>query len=398
MKKLVLLFAAALTVASVSAQTVTESKTFDNVYIGINGGVASKTTGVNGWLNNLNPNFGLRLGRNFTPVFGLAVESNAYFSNKPWNSVGTAFRALNTSLLGTVNLSNWFGGYKGEPRAFEVSAVYGLGWGHVFGQKDKYVGENYRTNVLTQAGDNIVRTNSFTSKAGLDFAFNLGQNKAWQFYVEPAVVWGLNGFGYEGTAYNVNKSFVQLNAGIVYKFKNSNGTHNFTIAQLRDQSEIDGLNSQINSLRGELNDKDSKLSAKDRQIQDLKNALDECNKKPKYVKPATATNLQPTVLFRQGQSVIDPAQYAPIELIASYMKNHPEAKVTVKGYASPEGSAEINQKLSQARAEAVKTALVKKYKIAASRLKAIGCGATDKLFEQVEFNRVATFNDDANNK
>ena len=126
--------------------------------------------------------------------------------------------------------------------------------------------------------------------------------------------------------------------------------------------------------------------------------MDECNKKPKYVKPATATNLQPTVLFRQGQSVIDPAQYAPIELIASYMKNHPEAKVTVKGYASPEGSAEINQKLSQARAEAVKNALVKKYKIAASRLKAIGCGATDKLFEQVEFNRVATFNDDANNK
>ena len=125
----------------------------------------------------------------------------------------------------------------------------------------------------------------------------------------------------------------------------------------------------------------------------MQNAFDECNKKPKYVKPATATNLQPTVLFRQGKSVIDPAQYAPIELIASYMKNHPEAKVEVKGYASPEGSAELNQKLSEARAEAVKTALVKKYKIAADRLSTKGCGATDKLFEQVEFNPVATFND-----
>lgn len=62
---------------SVSAQTVTESKTFDNFYIGINGGVATATTG-HGWLKNLQPNAGLRIGRNFTPVFGMAVESNAY--------------------------------------------------------------------------------------------------------------------------------------------------------------------------------------------------------------------------------------------------------------------------------------------------------------------------------
>ena len=38
MKKLVLLFAAAAMAVSVSAQTVTESKTFDNFYIGVNGG------------------------------------------------------------------------------------------------------------------------------------------------------------------------------------------------------------------------------------------------------------------------------------------------------------------------------------------------------------------------
>src|SRR3712207_7313673 len=125
MKKLVLLFAAAAMTFSASAQTVTESKTFDNVYFGINGGVATKTTG-HAWMKGLNPNFGVRLGRYFTPVLGLAVESNAYFSNKPWASTGTAVRFVNTSLLGTVNLSNWFGGYKGEPRPFEVVAVAGL--------------------------------------------------------------------------------------------------------------------------------------------------------------------------------------------------------------------------------------------------------------------------------
>ena len=378
MKKIVLMFAAVTMAVSVSAQTVTESKTFDNFYIGVNGGVATTTTGYS-WMKNLNPNAGLRIGRYFTPVFGLAVESNAYFSNKPTVSNGTIVRFLNTSLLGTVNFCNWLSGYKGQPRAFEIIGVYGLGWGRTFNNKD------------------VENINSLTSKAALDFAFNFGSNKQWQFYVEPAIVYRLNGDGYDGLEYNLNKSFVQLNGGLIYKFKNSNGSHNFKIAQLRDQSEIDGLNAQINDLRNDLNGKDSELSDKDRQINDLQKALDDCNSKPKTIvkniKSETVTNLQPTVLFRQGKAVIDPAQYAPIELIASYMRNHPEAKVEIRGYASPEGSAEINQKLSNARAEAVKTALVKKYKIAASRLTTKGMGVTDTLFEEVSFNRVATFND-----
>ena len=382
MKKLVLLFAAAAMAVSVSAQTVTESKTFDNFYIGINGGAQVKTTNE-AWMKNLNSNAGLRIGRWFTPVFGLAAESNVYFNDHCKHYMPqskTLARYMNVGLIGTVNLSNWFAGYKGEPRLFEVVPVFGFGWGHTFG---------------TAAGDNEKELNALTSKAGIDFTFNLGKAKAWQVYVEPSMNWALNGYGYEGVAYDINKSAFQLNAGIVYKFKNSNGSHNFTIAQLRDQNEIDGLNSQINSLRGDLNDKDAQLSAKDKQIKDLQNALDECNKKPKYVKPATATNLQPTVLFRQGKAVVDKSQMPNIELIAQYMKNHQDAKVEIKGYASPEGNKDFNQALSQKRADAVKNILVKKYKIAADRLTTKGMGATDKLFKQVEFNRVSTFNDNA---
>jgi len=378
MKKLFTLFAAASLAATVSAQTVTESKTFDNFYIGVNGGVSTVTTG-HSWLNNLNPNAGLRIGRYFTPVFGVAVEGNAYFSNKPDESYGTFVRFINSSALATINFSNWLGGYKGEPRTFEVIGLYGLGWLHTFNNQD------------------WKNKNMLTSKAALDLALNFGSNKQFQFYVEPAIVYRLNGEGKEGLEYNINKSFVQLNGGLIYRFGNSNGSHNFTVAQVRDQAEIDGLNAQINSLRGDLSNKDSRLAEKDRQISDLQKALDDCNNQPKTivknVKSETVTNLQPTVLFRQGKAVIDPAQYAPLELIASYMRNHPEAKVEIRGYASPEGSAELNQKLSNARAQAVKDALVKRYKIAASRLTTKGMGVTDTLFEEVSFNRVATFND-----
>ena len=262
-----------------------------------------------------------------------------------------------------------------------MSALYGIGWGHVFGHPSEYTHDNM-----------------FTSKAAVDFAFNLGKAKAWQIYIEPAMIWTLAGNNLlpdKEVQYDVNESGFQLNVGFIYKFKNSNGTHNFKVAELRDQSEIDAFNAKINDLRSDLNGKDEQLAAKNRQIADLQKALDDCNNKPApvYEKPATVTNLQPTVLFRQGKSVVDPAQYAPIELIAQYMKNHPEAQVEIKGYASPEGSAELNQKLSENRAEAVKKILVNKYKISADRLTTKGCGATDKLFEQVEFNRVATFND-----
>ena len=398
MKKMITLMAAAVFALSASAQTVKESKSFDNFYIGINGGVATKTTGHK-WMTDLNGNAGLRIGRFFTPVLGIAVESNAYFSNKPWCSTGTMVRYLNTSLIGTVNISNWFGGYPGEPRCFEVSGLFGFGWGHVFTNKHDY----------------YEPANHMTSKAGIDFAFNFGSAKQWQFYIEPSITWAFNArtvnaeAAYDqGTfkakenadqpAYNINNSMVQINAGIVYKFGNSHGTHNFVICPGRDQAEIDALNATINDLRNALAAKDAEyqrmLAEKDRRIAELQKQLDDClNREPVIIKNETATNLQPTVLFRQGKSVIDPAQYAPIELIAAYMKNHPEAQIEIKGYASPEGSAEINQRLSNERAEVVKKALVNKYKIAANRITTQGMGATDKLFEQVEFNRVATFND-----
>ena len=376
MKKFSMLFAAALVAASANAQTVSESKTFDNVYVGINAGFQTKTTN-SAWMKNLNSNFGVRVGRWFTPVFGLAAEGNFYFNDHNMPASKTFVRYMNAGVIGTVNVTNWAKGYAGEPRTFELIPVYGLGWGHTFG---------------TDA-----ECNALTSKAGIDFTFNLGKEKAWQLYIEPSMNWALAGnknvsYLNNGVKYNINNSAFQLNVGVNYKFKNSNGTHNFTIAKL-DQSEIDGLNAQINGLRNDLNNKDSQLSAKDKQISDLQNELNKAPKTNTIVTAAPTANLQPTVLFRQGKTTVDASQMGNIELIAQYMKNHPDAKVEIKGFASPEGSKEVNDRIAAARANAVKNVLVNKYKIAANRLTTKGMGVTDGLFKQVEFNRIATFND-----
>ncbi|MBQ9186901.1 MAG: OmpA family protein [Prevotella sp.] len=396
MKKLFLMLAAATFAANVSAQTVEESKTFfDNWYIGVNAGVSAPSTGYKVFKNISLPEASLRIGRWITPVFGFAAEGTVNFGNKPeismydkvkgqWYDNKTAVNNLRVSLLGTTNFSNWFAGYKGEPRTIEFIGVYGLGWQHVFGgykKKDGY------------------KCNFWAAKLGMDIAFNLGAAKAWQVYLEPNIVYNLE--TNHGVQFDFRQSMFGVNVGVNYKFGNSNGTHNFKIAQLRDQAEIDGLNAQINQLRSESASKDSKIAADARTIQDLQNQLNACRNQPKPTAAVAAVKenvaLQPIVIFRQGKSTIDAAQYANIEMVAKYMKNHKDAKLLVKGYASPEGTKEINQKLSEQRAIAVKNALVKKYKIAADRIETKGFGATSELSEENDFNRVAMFFD-TNNK
>ena len=64
--------------------------------------------------------------------------------------------------------------------------------------------------------------------------------------------------------------------------------------------------------------------------------------------------LESVITFRQGKTTIDNSQLPNIERIATYLKNHKEASVVIKGYASPEGSVEVNERLAQQRAEIVK--------------------------------------------
>lgn len=379
MKKSILMMAfAALGVQAVQAQTVVESKNADNWYVGVLGGIDSKTT-HNQVLKNLNEHAGLRVGRYFTPVVGLAVEGDAFFNDKKFGNSKTAVKAVNVDLLGTLNFTNWFCGYAGQPRTFELYAVAGAGWNHILGSNA--VGES---------------RNDLVSRLGLDFAFNLGESRAWQLFVEPAINYNLNHS--HRNSFNVNSSALQLSAGLIYKFGNSNGTHNFKIAELRDQDEIDHLNAKINELRGSNADKDKQIAQDGRVIEELRKQLEaEKNKQPTVVQQVTkvvnSNVLQPTVIFGQGKSTIDAAQMASVAMVAKYMKNHKDAKLLIKGYASPEGSVELNQKLSEARANAVKQALVSRYGIAASRLETKGMGATGELFEEVDFNRVATFTD-----
>lgn len=381
MKKILTILAvASMTVQTVSAQVaLEESKTFDNWYVGINGGVSSRLKPNDSFFSNLNPHAGLRLGRYWTPVAGWAVEGDVFFRDKAFDlSEQSGVKALNVNLLGTLNLSNWFAGYNGMARGFEVVAIAGLGWNHIFKSK--------------------ARTNDLVSKLALDFTFNLGSAKAWQIYLEPAIDYNLTAAN--DVKFNINQSAFQLSVGVNYKFGNSNGSHHFKAYDVGAMiAEISDQNALINELRGENDNKDRRIARDIRRIAELEDSLTAArNVKPTVVKNIVTkvvnnNVLQPTVIFGQGKSSVDAAQMASVAMIAKYMKNHPEARLLIKGYASPEGNPELNQKLSEARAASVKNALVKRYGIPESRLETQGMGATDELFDEVDFNRVATFTD-----
>lgn len=88
-----------------------------------------------------------------------------------------------------------------------------------------------------------------------------------------------------------------------------------------------------------------------------------------------ATSIRRDIFFKISNTVISPDEMTKVEAIANYMKSHPEAKVTITGYADKgTGTRTINLRLSKQRAEAVAKALQSQYGIPASRMKVSSMG------------------------
>lgn len=382
MKKAILLAAMALSMVGASAQTtVAGSKFTDNWSFTLKGGavMSSKSVADNGFWDNARGIVGAELRKQITPVFGLGVEGEWTINTSSWAGYrsGNWFDHQYVGVFGAVNLMNAFAGYTGAPRLFELEVVGGTGWLHA-----------YYPHTSGKDG------NSWATKVGMNFNFNLGESKAWTLAFKPAYLWNMNGnprpniLGYEAR-YDSNFGYLELEAGITYHFGNSNGTHHFTVVRPYDQSEIDALNAQINALRGELEASGANNAALLAQIADLQAQLDACNRRPPVVeKVVKDLNNIRYVFFNCGSAYVQPNQQPNIAMVADQLKENTNAIVTVKGYASKDGSAAFNRKLAERRAEAVKKELVKRYGIASDRVKAEGMGIGD-LFQENSWNRVS---------
>lgn len=377
MKKIVASLVLCMAVIAANAQKAVEGNKFtDNWSVGFNAGGTTPLT-HSAFFKNMRAVLGVGLDKQVTPVLGLGFEAMTSINTTPSR---TAFDNTNLSVLGTLNLSNLFGGYAGAPRLFEVETVAGIGWLHyaVNGESD---------------------LNSMSSKLGLNFNFNLGEEKAWTLAFKPALVYDMSADGTDNVCFNANRAAWKFTAGLKYHFSCSNGKHYFTIVKPYNQSEIDALNDQINNMRREADDNAAALKNANQKAADLEKALNDCkNQAPKVITETVTNNkktLESVVTFRQGGTSVESSQTPNVERIATYLKNHKNATVSIKGYASPEGNVDVNARIAKQRAESVKNMLINRYKIAANRITAEGQGVGN-MFEEPDWNRVSicTINED----
>lgn len=141
-------------------------------------------------------------------------------------------------------------------------------------------------------------------------------------------------------------------------------------------------------------DNTAEIDALNKRINELKAENEALRNRPEKVREVTKTvvdkqTVLPNVFFKVAKSDISTQQKANVKSIADFLKANPNTKITITGYASPEGSADLNQKLSEARAQAVADMLTKTYGIAADRISTKAGGATSDIYPETELNRVA---------
>ncbi len=371
MKKLLIAALAAAGILSSHAQQDAYyiPKVDHNLSIGLDGGVTTTLARHHQFFGDMRGMIGMHFQKQISPGFALGVEGAWGINTSSWFGVRrpTVFDNSYVGVYGGFNLFNIIGGFR--QRLFDMELVLGAGWGHDY----TYGGPN---------ADGDEDYNYAEAKLGLNFNFNL--NRHITLSLKPAIAGNLSGSIYGGSreAFARNNLMFNCLAGFTYHFDPG-----FVKAERANPDEVNTLNTRINDLRTQIDSYKASTAANQARTAALAAELEACNnRKPEKV--AETNGFICNILYRFDSDRIYTDQQPYMESVAKYLKDNPQAKVTVRGYASPEGSEAYNVKLAQSRAESVKNMLVNRYGISADRISAQGDGISH-VSDKRSWNRVS---------
>lgn len=125
----------------------------------------------------------------------------------------------------------------------------------------------------------------------------------------------------------------------------------------------------------------------DRQEQALRDAMAESD----------AVNIQRTqdvltatfkgdIFFDLDSSILKPGAYSEIDRVSNVLNNYPQTTIRVEGHTDSTGPEDYNQRLSEKRAEAVKSALIQRG-VDPRRIQAVGYGESQPISSNNAMNR-----------
>ena len=330
-------------------------------FINLQGG-AQYTLGEAKFKDLISPNVQAAIGYQFTPVFGLRLQGNAWQSKGGWSAYratkGAApytndykFTYVAPGLDFMFNLSNLFCGWNPD-RFFNVTAFLGGGaniaWDNGEVNDIAKSLQNTDAYLLEYLWDGT-KVRPF-GRGGLQFGFRLSD--AVQFMLE-------------GNANILSDKYNSKKAGNPDWYFNALAGFRINLGKVRNVEHHDVYRDVV--------------------------VYDTIYKTVVVEEPvARVEPLRRDIFFLRNKTDIRESEAQKVADIADYLNQYPNAKVNIVGYADVQtGNATINARLAQQRADVVVKALVEQYGISADRISYDSKGDTEQPFVENDLNRVS---------
>ena len=321
----------------------------------------------------ISPNIQLGVGRQFSPIWGARFSVNAWQSKGGINiyssdpdakgaKVGKEkfnWKYISPMVDGTLNLSNALCGYNPN-RTVNVGLLAGIGLNVGFSNDDAVTLAATTANLNTGAENfdklwdgTKVR---FVGRLGANVDFRI--NDAWSIGIEANA-------NVLSDAYNSKKAgnadwYFNALVGVRYNIGKT-----YTTRTITPPAPVEKIVERIV-------EKIVEVPAKAPESQFMKKA----------------SSIRREVFFTIGKNVINAEGYKKLDEVAAYMKECPEATVTVTGYADRgTGSAKFNDRIAARRADVVEAELIKRG-VARDRIIKSSKGSRVQPFSDNDMNRV----------